>query len=82
MSYHFALLACQNDGAVGILEPGLVAGWQVVQPTIDILTHCHDVIKIIFCCHGELEFSLRWCLRELGEWEALLNLHLHTEKKK
>lgn len=74
-SYHFALLASQNDDAVALLQPGLVAGGQIVQATVNILAHCHDVIKVFLCCHCKLQTGLRRGLGELRAGEAIFNLH-------
>lgn len=75
LSYHFALLASQNDSAVALLQPRLIAGGQIVQATIDILAHGHDVIKVLFCRHCKLQAGLRRSLRELRARQAIFNLH-------
>ncbi len=75
LSYHFALLASQNDSAVALLQPGLIAGGQIVQATIDILAHGHDVIKVLLCRHRKLQPGLRGGLRELRAGQAVFNLH-------
>lgn len=77
-SHHFSLLAGQYDGAVGLGQPGGVAGRQVVQPSIDVLAHRHDLFKVLLCCHGELEARLGRGLGELGAGQAVLNLHLYS----
>lgn len=54
LSYHFPLLASQNDSAVALLQPSLIAGGQIVQTAIDVLAHGHNVVKVLFRGHCKL----------------------------
>lgn len=72
------MLAGQDDGAVGLLEPAGVSSGQVVKTPIDILAHGHNILKVLLSGQSELKACLGQTLWKLGHSQAGVNLHLET----